>query len=49
MKAHAQLVEEILAEVDFLQPMVEIASGHHSNFDGRATEAAGTARVSRLG
>ncbi len=34
MKAHAHLVEEILAEVDFLQPMVEIASGHHSNFDG---------------
>jgi putative nucleotidyltransferase with HDIG domain len=34
MKTHAHLVEEILAEVDFLQPMVEIASGHHSNFDG---------------
>jgi HD-GYP domain-containing protein (c-di-GMP phosphodiesterase class II) len=34
MKKHAHLVEEILAEVDFLQPMVEIASGHHSNFDG---------------
>lgn len=34
MKEHAHLVEEILAEVDFLQPMVEIASGHHSNFDG---------------
>jgi putative nucleotidyltransferase with HDIG domain len=34
MKAHAQLVEEILAEVDFLQPMVEIASNHHSGFDG---------------
>jgi putative nucleotidyltransferase with HDIG domain len=34
MKSHAYLVEEILAEVDFLQPMVEIASGHHSNFDG---------------
>lgn len=34
MKAHAHLVEEILAEVDFLQPMVEIASGHHSRFDG---------------
>ena len=30
----AHLVEEILAEVEFLQPMVEIASGHHSNFDG---------------
>ncbi len=34
MKKHAHLVEEILAEVDFLQPMVEIASGHHSNYDG---------------
>ena len=34
MKEHANLVEEILAEVDFLQPMVEIASGHHSHFDG---------------
>ncbi len=35
MKAHAHLVEEILAEVDFLQPMVDIASGHHSYYDGR--------------
>jgi HD-GYP domain-containing protein (c-di-GMP phosphodiesterase class II) len=34
MQSHAHLVEDILAEVDFLQPMVEIASGHHSNFDG---------------
>ncbi|MGH8926057.1 MAG: HD-GYP domain-containing protein [Acidimicrobiia bacterium] len=34
MQGHAHLVEEILAEVEFLQPMVEIASGHHSNFDG---------------
>jgi putative nucleotidyltransferase with HDIG domain len=34
MKQHAHLVEEILAEVDFLQPMVEIASGHHSHYDG---------------
>ena len=34
MKEHAHLVEEILAEVDFLQPMVEIASGHHSHYDG---------------
>jgi hypothetical protein len=34
MQSHAHLVEEILAEVEFLQPMVEIASGHHSNFDG---------------
>jgi HD-GYP domain-containing protein (c-di-GMP phosphodiesterase class II) len=35
MKGHAHLVEEILAEVDFLQPMVDIASGHHSHYDGR--------------
>lgn len=34
MQNHAHLVEEILAEVDFLQPMVEIASGHHSHYDG---------------
>ncbi|HKX76431.1 MAG TPA: HD domain-containing phosphohydrolase, partial [Acidimicrobiia bacterium] len=34
MQGHAHMVEEILAEVDFLQPMVEIASGHHSNYDG---------------
>ncbi|HET9260075.1 MAG TPA: HD domain-containing phosphohydrolase [Acidimicrobiia bacterium] len=34
MKQHAHLVEEILAEVDFLQPMVEIASAHHSHYDG---------------
>jgi HD-GYP domain-containing protein (c-di-GMP phosphodiesterase class II) len=34
MQAHARLVEEILAEVDFLQPMVRIASNHHSNYDG---------------
>ena len=34
MQAHAHLVEEILAEVDFLQPMVDIASGHHSHYDG---------------
>ena len=35
MQEHAHLVEEILAEVDFLQPMVEIASGHHSHYDGK--------------
>ena len=34
MQSHAHLVEDILAEVEFLQPMVEIASAHHSNFDG---------------
>jgi HD-GYP domain-containing protein (c-di-GMP phosphodiesterase class II) len=34
MQSHAHLVEEILAEVEFLDPMVEIASAHHSNYDG---------------
>lgn len=34
MQEHAHLVEDILHEVEFLAPMVEIASGHHSRFDG---------------
>ncbi len=34
MQRHAHVVEDILSEVEFLQPMVEIASGHHSHFDG---------------
>ncbi len=34
MQEHARLVEDILHEVEFLAPMVEIASGHHSRFDG---------------
>ena len=41
MKSHAHLVEEILAEVDFLQPMVEIASGHHSHYDGNGYGGSG--------
>jgi HD-GYP domain-containing protein (c-di-GMP phosphodiesterase class II) len=34
LQRHAHVVEDILAEVEFLKPMVEIASGHHSNYDG---------------
>jgi len=34
MKSHAQVVEVILDKVDFLKPMVTIASAHHSRFDG---------------
>lgn len=34
MQEHAHLVEEILHRVEFLAPMVEIASAHHSRFDG---------------
>ncbi len=41
MKRHAHLVEDILAEVDFLQPMVYIASGHHSHYDGNGYGGSG--------
>ena len=34
MQAHTHLVEDLLAEVDFLQPMVAIAANHHQHFDG---------------
>lgn len=35
LQRHAHVVEEILAEVDFLKPMVEVASGHHSFYNGQ--------------
>jgi HD-GYP domain-containing protein (c-di-GMP phosphodiesterase class II) len=47
MKSHAHLVEEILAEVDFLQPMVDIASGHHSHYDGNGYGGRGHTEGSR--
>jgi hypothetical protein len=34
LQVHAHVVEDILAEVEFLRPMVQIASGHHSQYDG---------------
>ena len=34
MQDHAHMVEDVLGEVDFLEPMLLIASGHHSHFDG---------------
>ena len=34
MQQHAHTVEDILGEVDYLQPMVAIASAHHSWYDG---------------
>jgi len=34
MQEHVHLVEDLLAEVDFLQPMVDIAAHHHAHFDG---------------
>jgi HD-GYP domain-containing protein (c-di-GMP phosphodiesterase class II) len=34
MQAHVHHVEALLNEVEFLRPMVEIASNHHAHFDG---------------
>ncbi|NNF69119.1 MAG: HD-GYP domain-containing protein, partial [Acidimicrobiia bacterium] len=34
MQAHVHHVEDLLAEVDFLQPMVDIATNHHAHYDG---------------
>lgn len=34
MQQHVHLVEDLLSEVEFLQPMVEIAASHHIHYDG---------------
>lgn len=34
MQAHVHHVEDLLSEVEFLRPMVDIASDHHAHFDG---------------
>ena len=34
MQAHVHLVEDLLSEVEFLQPVVEVAVNHHAHFDG---------------
>ena len=34
MQAHVHLVEELLSEVEFLRPMVDIAINHHAHYDG---------------
>lgn len=34
MQAHVHLVEDLLSEVEFLHPMIQIASGHHTHYDG---------------
>ena len=44
MQTHAHMVEEILAEVEFLEPMVEIASGHHSHYDGNGYGGSGSSQ-----
>lgn len=34
MQQHVHLVEDLLSEVEFLQPMVAIAASHHVHYDG---------------
>jgi HD-GYP domain-containing protein (c-di-GMP phosphodiesterase class II) len=34
MQGHVHHVENLLSEVEFLRPMVEIAANHHAHFDG---------------
>ncbi|MFC2153533.1 HD-GYP domain-containing protein [Actinomycetota bacterium] len=35
MEAHSHLVEDLLSDVEFLRPMVDIAANHHIHFDGK--------------
>ena len=44
LQHHAHVVENLLAEVGFLRPMVEIASGHHSRYDGTGYGGTGHAQ-----
>ncbi|MCJ7780143.1 MAG: HD-GYP domain-containing protein [Acidimicrobiia bacterium] len=41
MQTHVHFVEELLEDVDFLQPMIEIASNHHAHYDGNGYHGAG--------
>ena len=34
MQAHSHLVEDLLSDVEFLRPMVDIAANHHIHYDG---------------
>ncbi|MDJ0792220.1 MAG: HD-GYP domain-containing protein [Acidimicrobiia bacterium] len=34
MQAHSHLVEDLLSDVEFLRPMVDIAANHHIYYDG---------------
>ena len=41
MQKHVHYVEDLLEHVDFLRPMVEIATNHHAHFDGNGYHGAG--------
>jgi len=41
MQLHVHYVEDLLEDVDFLRPMVEIAANHHAHYDGNGYHGAG--------
>jgi len=41
MQHHVHFVEDLLDDVDFLKPMIEIASNHHAHYDGNGYHGAG--------
>jgi len=45
MIRHMRVVEEVLARVDFLRPMVEVAAAHNTLLDGGASEVAVEGRI----
>jgi HD-GYP domain-containing protein (c-di-GMP phosphodiesterase class II) len=47
MQRHVHLVEDILAEVEFLHPVVDIASAHHLHFDGGGYAGSGHSHGAR--
>jgi len=41
MQLHVRFVEDLLDDVDFLRPMVEIAANHHAHYDGNGYHGGG--------
>lgn len=41
MQHHVHFVEDLLDDVDFLKPMIEIASNHHAHYDGNGYHGTG--------
>ncbi|MEN8235183.1 MAG: HD domain-containing phosphohydrolase [Actinomycetota bacterium] len=41
MQKHVHYVEDLLEHVDFLRPMVEIATNHHAHYDGNGYHGGG--------
>jgi hypothetical protein len=41
MQRHVHFVEDLLDDVDFLKPMVEIAMDHHAHYDGNGYHGSG--------